>query len=41
MTLLHVERGVGEIGYWLAPRARRRGLGTDALGLLASSVFSR
>jgi RimJ/RimL family protein N-acetyltransferase len=41
MTLLHVERGVGEIGYWLAPWARRRGLGTDALATLASSVFSR
>jgi RimJ/RimL family protein N-acetyltransferase len=41
MTLLHVERGIGEIGYWIAPWARRRGLGADALATLASGVFAR
>lgn len=41
MTLLHVERGVGEVGYWVAPWARRRGLGADALDTLASWAFSQ
>ncbi|GLZ45461.1 acetyltransferase [Actinomycetospora sp. NBRC 106375] len=40
-TLLHVERGVGEVGYWVAPWARRRGLGADALDTLASWAFSQ
>ena len=40
MTLLHLARGVGEIGYWVAPGARRRGLGADALATLASWAFA-
>lgn len=41
VTLLHVERGVGEIGYWIAPWARRRGLGADALTTLADGTFAQ
>jgi RimJ/RimL family protein N-acetyltransferase len=40
MTLLHAERGIGEIGYWIAPWARRRGLGADALDTLAAWAFA-
>lgn len=39
-TLLHLAQGVGEIGYWVAPGARRRGLGADALATLASWAFA-
>jgi len=31
---LDLERGYGEIGYWVAPWARRRGVATRSVGLL-------
>lgn len=42
MLLLNVarERGEGEIGYWVAPEARGRGLAARAVGLLADWAFA-
>jgi RimJ/RimL family protein N-acetyltransferase len=39
-ALLQLVAGVGEIGYWVAPSARRRGLGADALVTLSSWAFA-
>ncbi len=35
------DRGQAEIGYWIAPWARRRGLGTAALRALTAHAFDR